>query len=249
MLLLDGPPPEGMFTGLLQLCVFVPVVTVFVSLLVMNGWRRRGILVACAVAAAGAVLILLPAYRLFRFGYPFAPSLGFFAAPWVAAIVPFAVIIWSCRVNSVSQQVFRTGDSGKANTEFARVGICIVVSAVLAARSAESVWDFANMVPFVEWNEKPRIPSWLFLDTVGLLFLSDLIRQIVLRRLFRVRLTVEIVLVAATWVDRYTPFYPGFAVFTLALGCLVAMVIGLINDIRQLPEPSGAKTNRSIAER
>ena len=88
---ITGGPPSPDWQ--IQLCVYVPVVTVIVSWLLMR-WKRRLVWGAVALAFSGALFVLLSFQEYLDsilWLYPAKPW-SLIVAPWIATAVPFLVI-------------------------------------------------------------------------------------------------------------------------------------------------------------
>jgi hypothetical protein len=96
--LLDGGPPKAALVLHWISCIAMPIAIAFFSWLAIRRSRKLfpTLLALCVV---GAAVILLPAYDLIHWGYPFYPSLGFTIIPWIGAALPLtAVILFYFRV-------------------------------------------------------------------------------------------------------------------------------------------------------
>jgi len=71
-----------------------------------------------------------------------------------------------------------------------------------------------------------------FLDSAVLLLICDGLRQLLYRRFFFVRTTLEVLLVVAAVINVRSPFYPSFGVVVVIVGCLAAYLSAAVADIR-----------------
>lgn len=82
-------PPEAMFERQLQVCVYVPLGAVIVIRLLAR--FRPGSLASFIVGGGAAIAVLRVAGDLLHDSYSYVPSLGYYAAIWIAALTPFVV--------------------------------------------------------------------------------------------------------------------------------------------------------------
>ena len=123
-----------------------------------------------------------------------------------------------------------------------RHSLSIIVSSVFVTLAVPQVWDLCHTIFVKEatsWLVEPWYYTRAFFRISLLLFISDLIRQVILRKFFFVRAIVEVVLLATAWTNLHFWFYPDYGILTVGVGSIAAYLLALAGDIRQISRYEG----------
>jgi hypothetical protein len=118
-----------------------------------------------------------------------------------------------------------------------RYSLSIIVSSVFVTLATPQVWSLFHTMFLKkksDWLIEPWYYTNIFFRICLLLFLSDLIRQVVLKRFFFVRTIVETVLLAIAWTNLHYWYYPYYGILTIGIGSIAAYLLALAGDIRQI---------------